>query len=234
MLELVTEPKVGTARTARTAAILSVATELPAGRLTNAELESRYGIDESWIVSRTGIRERRRAEPDERLSDYAARAGAAALEAAGVRADELDLVLVATMTQDELTPNTAPLVAKALGRGSCGSDRCGGGVHRILVGSRARRGSDRVRPRGERPAHRGRLHHPHHELRRPALGAVCSATPRGRSCWAAEGPSEARSARSCSAATDPTPGRSPPATPSERFRWTVPRCTATPSRECRR
>lgn len=97
------------------AAILSVATELPEGRLTNAELAQRLGVSEDWILSRTGIRERRRAEPDERLSDYAARAGAKALGAAGVSAADLDLVIVATLSQDELTPNTAPIVADQLG-----------------------------------------------------------------------------------------------------------------------
>lgn len=63
----------------------------------------------------TPIRERRRAAPDERLSDYATRVGALALERAGVSAEQLDLVIVATVTQDELTPNTAPLFADAAG-----------------------------------------------------------------------------------------------------------------------
>src|SRR5947209_5803068 len=95
------------------ATILSVATELPPGRLTSAELARRLGISEDWILSRTGIRERRQARPDERLADYAARAGAQALERARVDAAELDLVIVATLTQDELTPNTE------IGRASC-------------------------------------------------------------------------------------------------------------------
>ncbi|MGO9819506.1 MAG: 3-oxoacyl-ACP synthase III family protein, partial [Solirubrobacteraceae bacterium] len=103
------------------AAILSVATELPAGRLTNSELALRLGVTEDWILSRTGIRERRRAEPDERLSDYAARAGAKALQGAGVDARDLDLVIVATLSQDELTPNTAPIVADQLGASSAGA-----------------------------------------------------------------------------------------------------------------
>ncbi len=95
-------------RTVKAAAILSVAIELPEDRLTNAELARRLDVTEEWILSRTGIRERRRARPEERLSDYAARAGAKALRRAGVAAAELDLVIVATLSQDELTPNTAP------------------------------------------------------------------------------------------------------------------------------
>jgi 3-oxoacyl-[acyl-carrier-protein] synthase-3 len=103
------------------ASFQSIAIELPTGRLTSAEVAERLGITEEWILSRTGIRERPVVGPDERLSDYAARAGAAALERAGVDAADLDLVIVATLSQDELTPNTAPLVAHALGAHSAGA-----------------------------------------------------------------------------------------------------------------
>ncbi|MGA2010698.1 MAG: beta-ketoacyl-ACP synthase 3 [Solirubrobacteraceae bacterium] len=99
----------------RPAAILSVATELPEGVLSNAELAVGLGVTEEWILSRTGIRERRRAGPGERLSDYATRAGAKALAAAGVPAVDIDLVIVATVSADELTPNAAPIVAHNLG-----------------------------------------------------------------------------------------------------------------------
>ena len=132
MLEVL-EPAVAD-RALRTASILSVATELPPGKLTSAELAERYGIDEQWILARTGIRERRRAAPEERLSDYAARAGAAALETAGVPADELDLVLVATITADELTPNAAPLVAHALGAERAGTIDIGAACTGFLSG----------------------------------------------------------------------------------------------------
>lgn len=103
------------------AAILSVATDLPPERVTSAELAERLGVTEDWIVTRTGIRERRRARADERLSDYATRAGARALEAAGVDAANLDQVIVATLSQDEVTPNTAPIVAHNLGATRAGA-----------------------------------------------------------------------------------------------------------------
>ena len=103
------------------AAFHSVATEIPRGRLTSAELAQRLGVAEDWIVSRTGIRERPVAAPDERLSDYAAHVGAAALERAGVDPVDVDLVLVATMTSDELTPNTAPVVAHLIGAARAGA-----------------------------------------------------------------------------------------------------------------
>ena len=80
------------------AGVLGLGTALPAGAVTSAAIAQRLGLDEEWIVSRTGIRSRRIAAPDERLSDLAAQAGAAALADAGVPADELDLVLVATFT----------------------------------------------------------------------------------------------------------------------------------------
>jgi 3-oxoacyl-[acyl-carrier-protein] synthase III len=133
------EPAVATGSDApetvqRTAAILSVASELPEGRLTNAEIAERLGITEDWILSRTGIRERRRAEPDERLSDYAARAGQKALDAAGVPASDVDLVIVATLSQDELTPNTAPIVADALGTSNAGAIDVGAACTSFLSG----------------------------------------------------------------------------------------------------
>jgi 3-oxoacyl-[acyl-carrier-protein] synthase III len=103
------------------AAPRSVAVELPAGRLSSAELADRLGVSEEWIVSRTGVRERPMARADERLSDFAARAGAAALERAGVDAADVGLVIAATLTQDELTPNTAPLVAHAIGAHRAGA-----------------------------------------------------------------------------------------------------------------
>jgi 3-oxoacyl-[acyl-carrier-protein] synthase III len=117
----------------RRAAIRSVATALPEGRLTTDELAEQLGISPEWIISRTGIRERRRAAPDERLSDYAARAGAAALERARLPAGELDLVVVATMTPDEITPNTAPVVAHALGAHRAGAFDVGAACSAFLV-----------------------------------------------------------------------------------------------------
>jgi 3-oxoacyl-[acyl-carrier-protein] synthase-3 len=74
------------------------------------------------------------ARPDERLSDFAAQAGAAALEEAGVDPAEIDLIVVATMTQDELTPNTAPLVAHALGAGRAGAVDVGAACTAFLSG----------------------------------------------------------------------------------------------------
>jgi 3-oxoacyl-[acyl-carrier-protein] synthase III len=115
-------------------AVLSVATEIPSARVTTAELAERLGVSEDWIVSRTGIRSRPVAAPGERLSEFAARAGSAALSRAGVDPADVDLVLVATMTQDEVTPNTAPLVAHALGADRAGAVDLGAACTAFLSG----------------------------------------------------------------------------------------------------
>jgi 3-oxoacyl-[acyl-carrier-protein] synthase-3 len=105
----------------RKASVLGLGHYLPADVLPNGPIAERIGVDDEWIVRRTGIRSRRRAAPDERLSDVATRAAREALSDAGVEPIDVDLVLVATMTQDEVTPNTAPLVAHALGASRAGA-----------------------------------------------------------------------------------------------------------------
>ena len=102
------------------ARIVGVGMAVPERRVSNADLAERLGIDEDWITKRTGTSSRPWAVPGERMTDFAARAGEAALERAGLMAGELDLVLVATTTPDELTPNAAPQVA-----GLLGADRAG-------------------------------------------------------------------------------------------------------------
>ena len=115
-------------------AVLSVAIDLPPGRLSTSELAARLGVSEEWILSRTGIRERPVAGPEERLSDYAAGAGARARGRAELDAAELDLVIVATMTPDELTPNSAPLVAHAIGAHRAGAFDVGAACTAFLSG----------------------------------------------------------------------------------------------------
>jgi 3-oxoacyl-[acyl-carrier-protein] synthase III len=115
-------------------AVMSVAMEVPPGRLTTTEMAERFGVSEEWIMSRTGVRERPAAKPDERLADYSARAGERALREAGIEASELDLVIVATMTQDELTPNSAPLVAHAIGAARAGAFDVGAACTAFLSG----------------------------------------------------------------------------------------------------
>lgn len=83
--------------------------------LDNAAFAELAGVDDEWIVQRTGIRERRVAAPGERTAAMATRAAERALRNAGVRPDDVDLILVATSTPDHLTPPTACEVQAALG-----------------------------------------------------------------------------------------------------------------------
>jgi 3-oxoacyl-[acyl-carrier-protein] synthase III len=99
----------------RTARVVGLGHKLPDRVVPNGPIAERIGVDSDWILRRTGIRERRYAAPDERTSDLALASAKRALQDAGLKAADVDLVLVATMTPDELTPNTAPLVADALG-----------------------------------------------------------------------------------------------------------------------
>jgi 3-oxoacyl-[acyl-carrier-protein] synthase-3 len=115
---LLTPP--GVASSTREASVASIGVAVPERVVSSAEIAARLGVDESWIVKRTGVRERRRASDGQRLSDLAAQAGSSALERASIPASDLDLVIVATFTQDELLPAAAPLVA-----GQIGADRAG-------------------------------------------------------------------------------------------------------------
>jgi len=83
--------------------------------LTNADLEAMVDTSDEWIVSRTGIRERRIAAPEQAASDLALPAAREALEQAGVRPEDVDLIIVATATPDMLFPATAAIVADTLG-----------------------------------------------------------------------------------------------------------------------
>ena len=103
---------------ARTAGIIGLGAALPQRRVANAEIGARLGVSAEWIERRTGISERRYAAPGQRVSDLATSAGRMALQDAGLDAADIDMVLVATLAADEITPSTAPIVAHELGAGS--------------------------------------------------------------------------------------------------------------------
>jgi 3-oxoacyl-[acyl-carrier-protein] synthase III len=103
------------------ASIAGVGMALPERIVSNEQVAERLGVDADWIAKRTGTSERPWANPGERLSDLAADAGRLALERAGLEATEVDLVLVATSTADEITPNAAPLVAGLIGADHAGA-----------------------------------------------------------------------------------------------------------------
>ncbi len=89
--------------------------------MTNAELEQLVDTSDEWIVSRTGIRERRIAEPDQASSDLAYEASIEALADAGVSAEEIDLIIVGTATPDMLFPATACILQDRLGAKQAGA-----------------------------------------------------------------------------------------------------------------
>jgi 3-oxoacyl-[acyl-carrier-protein] synthase-3 len=97
------------------ARIAGTGSYVPAKVLTNADLERMVATSDEWIRERTGIRERRIAAGGEACSDLAVQAGKRALEAAGLPAPDLDMVLVATCTGDYPLPATACLVQHQLG-----------------------------------------------------------------------------------------------------------------------
>ncbi len=104
--------------------ILGTGSYRPPKRLTNADLAAelaRQGVETSdeWIVERTGIRARHFAAPEVASSDLAAEAGRRAIEAAGITAADLDLIIVATSTPDMVFPSTATMVQNKLGTAGC-------------------------------------------------------------------------------------------------------------------
>jgi 3-oxoacyl-[acyl-carrier-protein] synthase-3 len=103
------------------AGIVGVGGALPSRLVQNAEVSAQIGVTEDWIVKRTGIQTRHYADPRANLADLASEAGRAALLDAGLDGAELDLVLVASCSQDSVMPNAAPVVAHTLGAERAGS-----------------------------------------------------------------------------------------------------------------
>jgi 3-oxoacyl-[acyl-carrier-protein] synthase-3 len=99
----------------RTCSITGVGSYLPAKILTNAHLEKMVDTSDEWITTRTGIKTRRQAAKDEFTSDMAAHAAQRAMKKAGVTADQIDLIIVATITPDMPFPATACIVQQKIG-----------------------------------------------------------------------------------------------------------------------
>ena len=97
------------------AEMAGVGTALPATIVPNSVIAEQLGIDAEWILKRTGIEERRSAQPGERLFEFAAAAAVEALAEAEVLPAEVDLIVLATTSNEELMPAAAPRVANLLG-----------------------------------------------------------------------------------------------------------------------
>lgn len=100
-------------------AIMGVGAYLPEEVVTNADLSRIVDTSDEWIQERTGIKERRRARPDQPTSDLAVEAARKALASAGRTPADIDLIVVATTTPDLTFPATAAIVQRKLGAGVC-------------------------------------------------------------------------------------------------------------------
>jgi 3-oxoacyl-[acyl-carrier-protein] synthase-3 len=122
----------------RTCSITGVGSYLPAKVLTNADLEKMVDTSDEWITTRTGIQERRVAAKNEFTSDMAVKAAQRAMKMAGVTAEQLDLIIVATITPDMPFPATACLVQHKLGaRRAAAFDleaACSGFIYGLEIG----------------------------------------------------------------------------------------------------
>jgi len=99
--------------------IVGTGSYLPPRILTNDELAKRLDTSDAWIRERTGIRQRHIAEESQTSSDLALEAGRRALQAAGLKAADIDLIIVATSTPDFIFPSTACLLQAKLGVKGC-------------------------------------------------------------------------------------------------------------------
>lgn len=122
----------------RTCSIVSVGSYVPEKVMTNADLEKIVETSDDWITSRTGIKQRRIAAADEFTSDMGAKAAQRALDRAGLTADQIDLIIVATLTPDMMFPSTACLVQQKIGAKRAAAfdleAACSGFIYALEVG----------------------------------------------------------------------------------------------------
>lgn len=105
--------------TARRAVIKGTGSALPRTKVSNADLAQKVDTTDEWIVERTGIKFRHLAQDDETTSTLATEAARKALEASGLAAQDIDLIVLATATPDQTFPATATIVQAELGCNGC-------------------------------------------------------------------------------------------------------------------
>ena len=124
--------------TARSCSIAAVGSYVPERVMTNGELEKLVDTTDEWITSRTGIKERRLAADSQFTSDLATQAALQAMKSGGITAEQIDLIIVATITPDMPFPSTACLVQQKIGaRRAAAFDleaACSGFIYALEVG----------------------------------------------------------------------------------------------------
>jgi 3-oxoacyl-[acyl-carrier-protein] synthase-3 len=121
------------------AGIIGIGSYVPEKVLTNKDLEKMVDTNDEWIVSRTGIKERRIAADDQDTSDLAYEAAKRAIEDANITAEEIDLILVATVTPDRAFPSVACMIQDRLGARKAAamdiSAACAGFMYGVVTAS---------------------------------------------------------------------------------------------------
>ena len=118
--------------------VVGLGAYLPERIVTNDDLSQHLDTSDEWIRTRTGIRERRHAAPEEATSDLAVAAALVAIDDAGMTVEDIDLIIVATTTPDYPVPATAPIVAAKLGRTCPAFDlnaACSGFMYGLRIGA---------------------------------------------------------------------------------------------------
>ena len=119
-------------------AIAGFGTYAPEKALSNADLEKILDTNDAWITERTGIKERRIVADDESTSTMAIAAAASAMKDAGLTPDDIDLLVMATTTPDQMVPAASAFVSDGLGLRCCSFDvnaACAGFAYALVVGS---------------------------------------------------------------------------------------------------
>ncbi len=122
----------------RTCSITSVGSYVPARVLTNADLEKMVDTSDEWITTRTGIKQRHLAAEHEFTSDMAAQAAKCAMQNGNIKPEQIDLIIVATITPDMPFPSTAALVQQKIGARHCAAfdieAACAGFIYALEIG----------------------------------------------------------------------------------------------------
>lgn len=101
--------------TRQNAGIIGMGHSYPEGILTNADLEKIVDTNDEWITSRTGIKQRHKADSNEYTSQFGTKAALQAIERSGIKPEEIDIIICATTTPDQIMPSTGALIQAQIG-----------------------------------------------------------------------------------------------------------------------